>query len=44
MSIKVYVTNDFNHMSKAAAKIALECITKTLETKKAWELNIYSSG
>ena len=34
MSIKVFVTDDFEHMSKAAAKIVIENIIKTLATKK----------
>jgi glucosamine-6-phosphate deaminase len=34
MSIKVFVTDDFEHMSKTAAKIVKKNIIKTLETKK----------
>jgi glucosamine-6-phosphate deaminase len=34
MSIKVFVTDDFEQMSKAAAKIVTEHIIKTLATKK----------
>ena len=34
MAIKVFVTNDFEHMSKTAAKIVTKDIVKTLATKK----------
>jgi glucosamine-6-phosphate deaminase len=34
MPIKVYVANDFSHMSSAAASIVGECIANTLATKK----------
>jgi glucosamine-6-phosphate deaminase len=34
MSIKVFVTDDFDQMSKAAAKIVTDHIVKTLATKK----------